>query len=136
MEAVVACRSKTYQASRNVWSDGSTTAIYHSMLRFSRAEWARARISLIGEGGSGNITVSSAVAYGDDESDFDNPSSSDFPTTPTSITTTGSQWGAAYSTFDVTKQLVDVGVKVRNTSSGGKMEHMRITVVVDVAEEA
>jgi len=133
----MACRTKTYQETANVWSDGTTTTpgLYHSMMRLRRAEWAKARVSLIVEGSSGSETVSTAVAYGDDESDFDNPTVATFPSTPTSVTGNDTSWGTEYASFDASKQLVDLGVRCIN-STGSKMEHARVTLVVDVTEEA
>jgi len=122
-----------------VWSDGTTNTpgLYHSILRLKRSEWAKARLSLITEAASSaNLTVSSAAAYGDEESDFDSPTVVAFPATPTSVTGNNTSWGSEYAAFDAAKQQVDIGVRCVNINSSSKMEHVRVTIVVDVSEEA
>jgi hypothetical protein len=131
----MACRSKVYRLSGNVWSDGTTTPVYHSMLRLARADWAKARVSLITEGSSGAEICTSAAAYGDEESDFNAPAVVDFPATPTTAANNTTAWGASYAAFDVTKQQVDLGVRCKNSGAGTKMEHVRVTLIVDLSEE-
>lgn len=127
------CAKKRYQATQSVWSDGTTTAIYHSFFRLMISEWAKARISVMMEGSSGALTISSAVLYGDEEVDFASATASDFGG-PVTLTADGPAWGASYAVFDVSRQQVDVGLKVKNSAGSSKMEQARATVLIDVSE--
>jgi hypothetical protein len=84
-----------------------------------RAEWAKARVSLVVEGSSTAETVITAVVYGDDESDFDNPSAADFPTTATSVTGNDTSWGTEFAAFEESWQLVELGVRIVDVSEEG-----------------
>jgi len=91
-------------------------------------------VSLILEGSSSLLTVSAAAAYGNTEADFATASAVDVPTTgPATRTSDGAAWAGAYASLDAGKQLVDIGVKVKNTS-GGKKEMGLATLVIDFME--
>lgn len=130
----MACASKTFRVSRSVWGDGTTTPVYHSFLRLPVSDWAKARFTLMVEGTSGNLTVSSAVMYGEKEADFATGTGTDFPTPATTLTADGSAYGTLYGNFDLGQQLVDIGVRAKNTTANAKIEQARVTLLVDVSE--
>ena len=119
---------------RSVWSNKtSASTLYHSFLRLPIGRWKKARISVIVEGGSGALVVSSAAIYGDEEGDFASGTVVSLPSTATSQTNDGTEWGAEFATLDAGRQLVDIGVEVKN-QSGSKLESGRVTLIVDASE--
>lgn len=129
------CAKKRYRSTQSVWCDGVlNNPIYLLFFRLSTSDWAKARVSLLMEGSSGELTVSSAAMYGDEEVDFATATASDFAGPTTVIDTDQAAWGASFASFDTTRQLVDIGVKVKNNSANGKLEAARVTLIVDVSE--
>jgi len=90
------------------------------------------------EGSSGNETTTAAVAYGNRESDFNSPTVAVFPSValggPSTLTGDGAFYGASYADLDSGKQWVDFGVTMANSGGSTKMEHGRVTLIVDLSE--
>jgi len=127
----MACNTQTFRVARSVWSDGSTSPVFIGLFRTRVEKHRDMRVSVILEGSSGALTVSAAAAYGNTETDFATASAVDVPTTGfASRTADGAAWAIAYESVDAGKQLVDVGVKVKNTS-GSKKEMGLVTLVID-----
>ena len=119
---------------RGVWSDGSTTGQFISFLQLQVNRARKARVAVILEGSSGNLTVSAAAIYGNTEDGIATTSATtDLPATPTSRSSDGASYPASYTDLDVAAQLVEVGVKVRNTS-GAKREMGTVTLIIDFAD--
>ena len=55
------------------------------------------------------------------------------PSTATSQTNDGTAWGSEFATLDASRQLVDIGVQVKN-QSGSKLEAGRVTLIVEASE--
>lgn len=132
----MACKTKTLRATLSAFSDGIPgSSQYHSVFRVPVASWAKARMTIYVQGSSGATTVSSALAYGNKDADFNSPTAVDFPVAAASTVTPSDSvaYGSVYGTLDPAKQLVDFGVKCAN-ASGTKMEHARVTLIVDLSE--
>jgi hypothetical protein len=130
----MACATQTFRVTKAVWSDGTTTAHFVGFLRMEVGKYKKARVSVILEGSSGNLTVTAAAVSANVESDFASASASDIPAaSPASRTSDGVSWGGAYGDVDTSKQLMEVGIKAKNTS-GSKMEMGTVTLVIDFAE--
>jgi len=135
----MACKNKSVRRTIDTFTDGTTTAIYHSVLRMRVADWAKARITFFVEGssvtGSGTGQVlSGAAAYGNQESDFDSPTVVDFPSTPQTLNGDGNVYGSAYQTLDASKQMIDFGLKCKNQAGESRNLHAHVTVLMDLSE--
>ena len=99
-------------------------------------KWKRVRVGVILEGSSGNLTVSAAAIYGNTEDGIAAATTmTDLPATPTTRTSDGAAYPASYADLDVSAQLTEIGVKVRNTS-GGRREMGRLDQRVFVPQSS
>jgi len=104
------------------------------LIRMTRAKYATARVNLVMEGNSGNLTATSAVVTGNKEADFAGATGADFPSaSPTVATADGIQIGSSFGALDATKAIVELGVRVKNTS-GTRKEMAYVTLTVDFSE--
>ena len=120
---------------RAAWSDGTTTGQFISFLQLQVNRAKKARVAVILEGSSGNLTVSAAAIYGNTEDGIAAATTMiDLPATaPTSRTTDGASYPASYTDLDVAAQIVEVGIKARNTS-GVKREMGTVTLIIDFSD--
>jgi hypothetical protein len=125
---------KTITVRRAVHSDGSTTFHFLTFLRIYLRQWRSARVTVLLEGSSGLLTVSSAVIYANTEDGLTAASAVDFPGTPITRTADGISYGISFSALDVTYQIAEIGVQVKNTS-GTKRQMGTVTITIDLSEE-
>lgn len=129
------CDTATRRVRRAVWSDGTTTAQFLCFLTLPVADFKRLRVSLVLEGSSGALTVTTAVLYANTEAGLASATSADMPTAaPTTLTANGAAYGASYQDLDVAKQWVVIGVRVKNSGGSTKREMGTVTLTCDLAE--
>jgi hypothetical protein len=126
---------KTITIRKNVFSDGSTTGQFLTFIRLLLGKYRAARVTVLLEGSSGLLTVTAAGIYSDTEDGFASASMVDVPASPTTRTADGISYGASWYTFDVTRQMLELGVQVKNTS-GTKRQMGTVTLIIDLSDEA
>ena len=130
----MACSTKTFRVTKAVWSDGTTKPHFIGFLRMEAAKYRKARVSILLEGSSGALTVTAAAVMVNLESGIASATAADIPAaSPATLSADGASWGAAFGDIDTSKQLLEIGVKAKNTS-GAKMEMGTVTLVIDFAE--
>jgi hypothetical protein len=130
----VACATQTFRVTKAAWSDGTTTAHFIGFLRMEVGKYKKARVSLILEGSSGNLTVTAGAVLANIESGLASATPVNIPAaSPASLAADGASWGSAYGDIDTSKQLIEIGVNAKN-GSGTKMEMGLVTLVIDFAE--
>lgn len=130
----MACKKQTFTVRRAVFSDGSTSSQFITFYRIQLLQWRAVRATVILEGSSGALTVSSAVIYSNTEDGFASATPVDLPTTPTTRTADGTSFGASYFSLDTSKQMAEIGIQAKNTS-GTKRQMGTVTLIIDLSEE-